>query len=55
MARKRKIETIYITLPKPRMGATKWGGYGKTAHDSRPKRRRTRFARRQQAITDASY
>lgn len=54
MARKHKIETIKITPPKARMGATEWGGHGKTAHDSRPKRLRTRSADNRRAIADAS-
>jgi len=46
--------TITIKPPKPRTGSVQWGGRGKTRHDSRPRRVRTRATRNGRAIADAS-
>ena len=53
MSKKRTI-TIKVAPAKQRFGATEWGGRGKTAHDSRPKRLRTRAANRRAAIADGT-
>lgn len=54
MARKKKIETIKITPPKPRTGPYQFQG-SKCTFDSRPNRRRTRATQKSAAIRDASY